>query len=338
PADPRRAGPAARRADPVRHRRGRDDLLRRALGRGQCRHRGPPDGVRPEPDHRRAPGRPGHRPGARIPDHPQPVPLAAASGRRAGRARGADRRDRPAARRRLHRRSFPGPPGARPARCGRAAGAHHPTGEGDPMTTEYRHATTVLVIGSGGAGLRAAIELAERHVDVIVVGKRPRSDAHTTLAAGGINASLGTMDPADSWQQHAADTIKESYCLADPRTVEIVTRGAEQGIRDLERFGTEFAREADGRISQRFFGAHKYRRTAFAGDYTGLAIQRALVARAEQLGVTILDGVYVTRIPVDDGTVFGAYGFDLADGSRRLFHADAVILAAGGHTRIWRRT
>ncbi|HLT62764.1 MAG TPA: FAD-dependent oxidoreductase, partial [Microlunatus sp.] len=206
------------------------------------------------------------------------------------------------------------------------------------MTTEYRHATTVLVIGSGGAGLRAAIELAERHVDVIVVGKRPRSDAHTTLAAGGINASLGTMDPADSWQQHAADTIKESYFLADPRTVEIVTRGAEQGIRDLERFGTEFAREADGRISQRFFGAHKYRRTAFAGDYTGLAIQRALVARAEQLGVTILDGVYVTRILVDDGTVFGAYGFDLADGSRRLFHADAVILAAGGHTRIWRRT
>lgn len=203
---------------------------------------------------------------------------------------------------------------------------------------ERRIATTVLVIGSGGAGLRAAIELAEQRVDVIVLGKRSRLDAHTSLAAGGINASLATMDPEDSWQQHAADTIKESYFLADPRTVEIVTRGAEQGIRDLERYGMGFAREADGRISQRFFGAHTFRRTAFAGDYTGLEIQRSLLARAEQLEIPILDSLYVTRILVDDNTVFGAYGFDLTDGSRALIHADAVILAAGGHTRIWRRT
>lgn len=203
---------------------------------------------------------------------------------------------------------------------------------------ERRIATTVLVIGSGGSGLRAAIELAEQRVDVIVLGKRPRLDAHTSLAAGGINAPLGTMDPQDSWQQHAADTIKESYFLADPRTVEIVTRGAEQGIRDLERYGMAFARENDGRISQRFFGAHTFRRTAFAGDYTGLEIQRSLLARAEQLEIPILDTLYVTRILVDDNTVFGAYGFDLADGSPALIHADAVILAAGGHTRIWRRT
>ncbi|GAB3742690.1 L-aspartate oxidase [Microlunatus parietis] len=204
--------------------------------------------------------------------------------------------------------------------------------------SERRISTTVLVIGSGGSGLRAAIELAEQRVDVIVLGKRPRLDAHTSLAAGGINAPLATMDPQDSWQQHAADTIKESYYLADPRTVEIVTRGAEQGIRDLERYGMAFARETDGRISQRFFGAHTFRRTAFAGDYTGLEIQRSLLARAEQLEIPILDSVYVTRILVDDNTVFGAYGFDLADGSPALIHADAVILAAGGHTRIWRRT
>jgi succinate dehydrogenase / fumarate reductase flavoprotein subunit len=203
---------------------------------------------------------------------------------------------------------------------------------------EHRLATTVLVIGSGGSGLRAAIELAEQRVDVTVVGKRSRLDAHTSLAAGGINAPLGTMDPQDSWQQHAADTIKESYYLADPHTVETVTRGAEQGIRDLERYGMAFAREDDGRISQRFFGAHTFRRTAFAGDYTGLEIQRTLVARAEQLEIPILDGLYITEILVDDNTVFGAYGFDLADGSRHLIHADAVILAAGGHTRIWRRT
>ncbi|SEE65976.1 L-aspartate oxidase [Jiangella alba] len=198
--------------------------------------------------------------------------------------------------------------------------------------------TTVLVIGTGGSGLRAAIEVAEQGVDVLAVGKRPRDDAHTALAAGGINAALGTMDAGDSWQQHAADTIKESYDLANPHTVEIVTQGAERGIRDLERYGMQFAREADGRISQRFFGAHTFRRTAFAGDYTGLEIQRTLVRRTEQLGIPILDSVYVTRILVRDNVVFGAYGFDLRDGTRYLIHADAVVLAAGGHTRIWRRT
>lgn len=206
-------------------------------------------------------------------------------------------------------------------------------------SSERRISTGVLVIGTGGSGLRAAIELSERGVDVIAVGKRPKNDAHTSLAAGGINAALGTMDADDSWQQHAADTLKESYLLADPQTVQIVTEGAARGIRDLERYGMPFAREDDGRISQRFFGAHTYRRTAFAGDYTGLEIQRTLVNRAMQLEIPILDTVYVTRILVDDeGVAFGAYGFDLVDGARYLIHADAVILAAGGHNRIWRRT
>src|SRR3954453_17809175 len=196
----------------------------------------------------------------------------------------------------------------------------------------------VLVIGTGWSGLRAAIELAEAGVDVLAVGKRPKEDAHTALAAGGINAALATMDPEDSWQQHAADTIKESYLLADPRTVEVVTQGAARGIEDLERYGMAFAREEDGRISQRFFGAHKFRRAAFAGDYPGLEIQRTLIRRAEQLDIPVLEGVYITRLLVHEGAVFGAYGFDLTSGRRYLIHADAVILAAGGHTRIWRRT
>jgi len=205
-------------------------------------------------------------------------------------------------------------------------------------TREQRLSTSVLVIGTGGSGLRAAIELAERGVDVLAVGKRHKADAHTSLAAGGINAALGTMDPADSWQQHAADTIKESYFLADPRIVEVVTSNAARGIEDLERYGMPFAREADGRISQRFFGAHRWRRTAFAGDYTGLEIQRTLVNRVSQLGVPVLDTLYITRLLVADGAVFGAYGFDVEDGTRYIIHADAVILAAGGHNRIWRRT
>ncbi|WMY77136.1 FAD-binding protein [Citricoccus sp. I39-566] len=204
--------------------------------------------------------------------------------------------------------------------------------------TERLISTTVLVIGTGGSGLRAAIEVAEQGVDVLAVGKRPRQDAHTSLAAGGINAALGTMDAEDTWQQHAADTLQESYLLANPHTVEIVARNAAEGIADLDRYGMAFAREEDGRISQRFFGAHTFRRTAFAGDYTGLEIQRTLVNRAEQLDVPILDSVYITRLLVQDNVVFGAYGFNLNTGTRYRIHADSVILAAGGHNRIWRRT
>jgi len=203
---------------------------------------------------------------------------------------------------------------------------------------EHQMATSVLVIGSGGAGLRAAIELAERGIDVLVVGKRPKADAHTALAAGGINAALATMDAADTWQQHAADTIKESYLLANPEIVRIVAEQGPRGIADLERWGMPFARETDGRISQRFFGAHTFRRTSFAGDYTGLEIQRTLVNRAAQLNIPIHDTCYITQILVRDNVVFGAYGFDLNSGTRYVFHADVVILAAGGHTRIWRRT
>lgn len=209
------------------------------------------------------------------------------------------------------------------------------------VSTRYptrRYTTGVLVIGTGGSGLRAAIELAELGTEVLTVGKRAQHDAHTSLAAGGINAALGTMDPEDTWQQHAADTITESYGLADPHTVKIVTQNAARGIADLERYGMQFAREQDGRISQRFFGAHTHRRTAFAGDYTGLEIQRTLVRRAQQLQIPVLDTIYLTRLLVSDGRVCGAYGFDQITGQRIVVRADAVILAAGGHNRIWRRT
>ena len=158
------------------------------------------------------------------------------------------------------------------------------------------------------------------------------------LASGGINAALGTMDPEDSWEQHAADTLKEGYWLSDPASVEILCREAPRAIDDLVRWGARLAREDDGRLTQRFFGAHRYRRTCFAGDYTGREIQRVLVERAAAVGVEMRDDVYVTRLLVHDGRVFGAYGFDVDDGSRWLIVADAVVLAAGGHTRIWRRS
>ena len=113
---------------------------------------------------------------------------------------------------------------------------------GSPLTQadERRTAAAVLVIGMGAAGLRAAIELAERGVQVLCVGKRRRDDAHTVLASGGINAALGTIDPEDSWEQHAADTLRESYWLADPRAVELLCRGAPAAIEDLVRYGAQF--------------------------------------------------------------------------------------------------
>jgi succinate dehydrogenase / fumarate reductase flavoprotein subunit len=199
-------------------------------------------------------------------------------------------------------------------------------------------ATSVLVVGTGAAGLRTAIELAERGVQVLCVGKRRRDDAHTVLASGGINAALGTMDPEDSWEQHAADTLREGYWLPDPVSVELLCREAPRAIDDLVGWGARLARQDDGRLTQRFFGAHRYRRTCFAGDYTGREIQRVLVERAAAVGVEMRDDVYVTRLLVHENRVFGVYGFDVDDGSRWLIVADAVVLAAGGHTRIWRRS
>jgi succinate dehydrogenase flavoprotein subunit len=196
----------------------------------------------------------------------------------------------------------------------------------------------VLVIGTGAAGLRAAIAAHQAGSEVVVIGKRRRDDAHTVLAAGGINAALGTVDPQDSWQQHYADTLREGYFLADPRVVELLAREAPAAVLELADWGAPFARLPDGRLDQRFFGAHRWRRTCYAGDWTGRAILRALTAKVAELGISVIDDQYVSQLLVADGTCFGALAFDLESGERTVFLADAVVLAAGGHTRIWRRS
>jgi succinate dehydrogenase / fumarate reductase flavoprotein subunit len=172
----------------------------------------------------------------------------------------------------------------------------------------------------------------------VVIGKRRRDDAHTVLAAGGINAALGTVDPQDSWQQHYADTLREGYFLADPRVVELLAREAPAAVLELADWGAPFARTPDGRLDQRFFGAHRWRRTCYAGDWTGRAILRTLAAKVAELGLSVIDDQYVSRLLVADETCFGALAFDLETGERTVFLADAVVLAAGGHTRIWRRS
>src|SRR4051812_10904714 len=116
------------------------------------------------------------------------------------------------------------------------------------------HTANVLVIGSGGAGMRAAIAAHQAGAEVVVVGKRPRLDAHTGLASGGINAALGTRDPQDSWQQLFADPLGGVFLRGDPRVVELGVREAPAAVEELAEWGCEFARTDDGRIDQRFFG------------------------------------------------------------------------------------
>ncbi len=196
----------------------------------------------------------------------------------------------------------------------------------------------VLVIGTGGAGLRAAIAAHEAGVAVVVVGKRRRRDAHTVLASGGINAALGTRDPEDSWQQHFVDTLREGYFLGDPSVVEVVTREAPAAVQQLATWGCDFARTDDGGLDQRFFGAHRWRRTCYAGDYSGRAIIQTLAGKVESLGIPVVEDQYVSQLLVADGACFGAFTFDLHDGARTAFVADAVVLCGGGHTRLWRRS
>jgi succinate dehydrogenase / fumarate reductase flavoprotein subunit len=207
-----------------------------------------------------------------------------------------------------------------------------------PGSSLRRNVANVLVIGTGAAGLRAAIAAHQAGSEVVVVGKRRRDDAHTVLAAGGINAALGTVDPQDSWQQHFGDTLRDGYFLADPRVVELMATEAPAAVLELADWGAPFARTPDGRLDQRFFGAHRWRRTCYAGDWTGRAILRTLTAKVAELGLTVVDDQYVSQLLVADGVCFGALAFDLETGERTAFLADAVVLATGGHTRIWRRS
>ena len=198
---------------------------------------------------------------------------------------------------------------------------------------------SVLVIGAGAAGARSAIEMVERGVDpedLLVIGKRSHGDAHTTWARGGINGALGTHDPEDDWTIHAADTLKEGHFLNDPEKVEAVTRRMPDLLRELDEWGMDFSRTDDGEIDQRYFGAQSFRRTAFAGDYTGESLLATLVARARELSIPYRENVFVTRLIADD-RVHGAVGFDMDTGEFVLFDVDVVVLAAGGYTSLYRR-
>ena len=198
----------------------------------------------------------------------------------------------------------------------------------------------VLVIGAGAAGARTAIKLVEQGVDpedLLVIGKRGHGDAHTTWARGGINGALGTRDPDDDWTIHAADTLNEGHHINDPGKVETVTRKMPALLRELDEWGVDFSRTEDGEIDQRYFGAQSFRRTAFAGDYTGESILETLVERAQELSIPYRENVYISRLITGDGRVLGAVGTDLDTDEYVVFDADVVVLAAGGYTSLFGR-
>ncbi|PSP75350.1 succinate dehydrogenase [Halobacteriales archaeon QS_3_64_16] len=210
--------------------------------------------------------------------------------------------------------------------------------DGGGTDTDYDVVETpVLVIGAGAAGARTAISLAENGVLPLVIGKRGHGDAHTTWAAGGINAALGSRDLEDSPAIHAADTLNEGHFLNDPAGVETVTDVMSDRIRELEEWGTPFNTTDDGAVEQRYFGAQSFRRTCFVGDRTGEAILETLIGKAQELGVPYRENVQITKLLSDGERVYGALGYDMENGSYRCFRAGAVVLAAGGYSAVYDR-
>ncbi len=200
----------------------------------------------------------------------------------------------------------------------------------------YQH--DVLVIGAGGAGLRAAIAAAEAGLSVGLVCKSLLGKAHTVMAEGGIAAALGNLDPEDNWQVHFADTMRGGQLLNDYRMVEIFVKDAPARVYELEQWGGVFDRTPDGKILQRPFGAHTYRRLCHVGDRTGLELIRTLQDKAVHCGIEVYMEVTLTRLLKDAERIAGAFGYRREDGRFVLFRAKAIILATGGWGKVYKVT
>ncbi len=204
------------------------------------------------------------------------------------------------------------------------------------MAAYTRYDYDVLVIGAGGAGLRAAIEAASAGVSVGLVCKSLLGKAHTVMAEGGIAAALANVDDRDSWKVHFADTMRGGQYVNNWRMAEIHAREAPDRVRELEAWGAVFDRTTDGRILQRNFGGHRYPRLAHVGDRTGLELIRTLQDHTVHAGVTVHMECTIVDLTTDDGRVTGAFGYERERGRFLLFGAKAVILATGGIGRAYR--
>ncbi len=205
--------------------------------------------------------------------------------------------------------------------------------------TDYETFThDVLIIGTGGAGLRAAIEASAAGVSVGMVSKCLLGKAHTVMAEGGIAAALANVDDRDDWQVHFADTMRGGQYVNNWRMAELHAKEAPARVRELEAWGAVFDRTNDGRILQRNFGGHKYPRLAHVGDRTGLEMIRTLQDHGVHRGIDVHMEICVVALLKDGKRVCGAFGYDRERGRFRVFRAKAVVLATGGIGKAYKIT
>jgi succinate dehydrogenase / fumarate reductase flavoprotein subunit len=201
-------------------------------------------------------------------------------------------------------------------------------------TLEY----DVLVIGAGGAGLRAAIEASAAGVRVGLICKSLLGKAHTVMAEGGMAAALANVDDRDNWKVHFADTMRGGQYVNNWRMAELHAKEAPDRVRELEAWGAVFDRTADGKILQRNFGGHRYPRLAHVGDRTGLELIRTLQDHGVHQGIEVHMEHTIVRLLRNDERVLGAFGYDRERGRFKVFKSKALILATGGIGRAYKIT
>ena len=206
------------------------------------------------------------------------------------------------------------------------------------MAAHATYSYDVLVIGAGGAGLRAAIEAANAGVTVGLICKSLLGKAHTVMAEGGMAAAMANNDDRDSWQVHFADTMRGGQYVNNWRMAEIHAKEAPDRVRELEAWGAVFDRTPDGRINQRNFGGHRYPRLAHVGDRTGLELIRTLQDHTTYLGVTVHMEHTVIELVLDAGRAAGVLAYDRERGRFHVFSAKAIVMATGGTGRAYKIT
>jgi succinate dehydrogenase / fumarate reductase, flavoprotein subunit len=196
----------------------------------------------------------------------------------------------------------------------------------------------VLIVGAGGAGLRASVAAAQHGLSVGIVTKSLLGKAHTVMAEGGIAASVGNVDPDDSWRQHFIDTLKSGKFLNNWRMAEIFAKEAPERVYELEQWGALFNRTPEGKISQRPFGGHTYRRLCHVGDRTGLELIRTMQEKVLATDAKVYMETTITKLLKKQGRVVGALAYTRENGKFVHFKAKAVVMATGGWGRIFKVT